>query len=198
MLIIYYTNPICEGSMSLEHAILGFLNYSPTSGYDLKKTFDNSVQHFWPADQSQIYRTLTRLTEHGWAEMEVIEQPERPNRKVYHITNDGRAELLRWLAEPAPEQASRSAILVQVFFFGQMTDEFILEKFKTYAQTIRAVLQMYEQLSGTLSANMPNNCLPREQFFWMSTLDLGLRTMQVSLDWAEEMIEQLKKGNVPQ
>jgi hypothetical protein len=44
--------------MSLEFAILGFLNYQPYSGYDLKKIFDTSVRHFWPADQSQIYRTL--------------------------------------------------------------------------------------------------------------------------------------------
>ena len=56
--------------MSLEHAILGFLNYKPLSGYDLKKIFDTSVRHFWAADQSQIYRTLNRLTERGWAEME--------------------------------------------------------------------------------------------------------------------------------
>ena len=42
--------------MSLEYAILGFLCYKPLSGYDLKKIFDNSVQHFWPADQGQIYR----------------------------------------------------------------------------------------------------------------------------------------------
>ena len=48
--------------MSLEFAILGFLNYHPYSGYDLKKIFDTSVSHFWPADQSQIYRTLSRLT----------------------------------------------------------------------------------------------------------------------------------------
>ena len=53
--------------MSLEYAILGFLNYQPFSGYDLKKLFDTSVRHFWPADQSQIYRTLARLTEQGLA-----------------------------------------------------------------------------------------------------------------------------------
>ena len=44
--------------MSLDHAILGFLNYRRYSGYDLKKIFDKSVRHFWPADQSQIYLTL--------------------------------------------------------------------------------------------------------------------------------------------
>jgi DNA-binding PadR family transcriptional regulator len=32
--------------------------------------------------------------------MEMIEQAERPDRKLYHITNAGRQELIGWLAEP--------------------------------------------------------------------------------------------------
>jgi PadR family transcriptional regulator, regulatory protein AphA len=44
--------------MSFKYAILGFLSFAPFSGYDLKKAFDRSVQHFWPANQSQTYRTL--------------------------------------------------------------------------------------------------------------------------------------------
>src|SRR5579875_1236367 len=44
--------------MSLTHAILGFLNRQPMTGYDLKtQCFDISVAYFWPADQAQIYRT---------------------------------------------------------------------------------------------------------------------------------------------
>ena len=79
--------------MSLEHAILGFLNYRPFSGYDLKKVFDSSVRHFWAADQSQIYRTLARMAKKGFAEQEIIEQTDRPTRKLYHITAEGRTEL---------------------------------------------------------------------------------------------------------
>ena len=75
--------------MSLEYAILGFLNYHPYSGYDLKKVFDNLVRHFWPADQSQIYRTLSNLIQTWLGEMEVIEQNDRPDRKVYSITETG-------------------------------------------------------------------------------------------------------------
>ncbi|MCE1255059.1 MAG: PadR family transcriptional regulator, partial [Anaerolineae bacterium] len=59
--------------MSLEYAILGFLQYQPLSGYDLKKIFDQTVSHFWPATQSQIYRTLDRLLDNKWVIQEVIE-----------------------------------------------------------------------------------------------------------------------------
>ena len=48
--------------MSLEHAILGFLNARARSGYDLKtRCFDVEAKAFWSADQAQIYRTLERL-----------------------------------------------------------------------------------------------------------------------------------------
>ena len=58
--------------MSLKHAILGFLSFKPLSGYDLKKAFDNAVRHGGPANQSQIYRTLTQMTKEGLLEKEVI------------------------------------------------------------------------------------------------------------------------------
>jgi hypothetical protein len=32
----------------------------------------------------------------------------------------------------------------------------------------------------------------------MSTLDLGIRTARAHLEWAENVIVQLKNGNVPQ
>ena len=99
--------------MTIQYAILGLLSWRPLSGYDLKKIFDTSVRHFWPADQAQIYRTLSRLAEKGWAEMEVIEQSDRPDRKLYHITEAGRAELHAWLLTPLPFGDNRSAPMIQ-------------------------------------------------------------------------------------
>ena len=51
--------------MPLSHAILGFLDYQPMSGYDLKKYFDQSVAHFWSATQSHIYKALENLENEG-------------------------------------------------------------------------------------------------------------------------------------
>ena len=106
--------------MSIDYAILGFLNYHPYSGYDLKKVFDTSVAHFWSADQSQIYRTLSRLMKQGFVEMEKVEQDDRPDRKVYHITETGHNALVNWLAGPAPYSGMHSGPMVQVFFMGQL------------------------------------------------------------------------------
>ena len=184
--------------MSLEFAILGFLNYHPYTGYDLKKIFDTSVRHFWPADQSQIYRTLTRLTENGWAEMEKIPQDDRPDRKVYHITDAGRAELRNWLAGPPAMGEPRSAPLIQVFFAGQLSNEEVLEKFEGFAAIMRAILAQYDQVPAQLGSFQQEITSPREHFFWMLTLDNGIRSMRANLEWADNVIEQIKNSQVPE
>jgi len=184
--------------MSLDFAILGFLNYHPYSGYDLKKIFDTSVQHFWPADQSQIYRTLNRLTKQSFASMEKVTQEDRPDRKVYHISETGRAELLKWLAGPPPLDEPRSAPLIQVFFSGQLPDEEILAKFEGYAAIMRAMLAQYEQVPAQIGPYQKEITSPREHFFWLLTLDNGIRMMRANLEWVENIITQIKNGQVPE
>ena len=183
--------------MSLDFAILGFLNYHPYTGYDLKKIFDTSIRHFWPADQSQIYRTLARLTGQGFAEMEKISQADRPDRKVYSITDAGRVALMKWLSGPPPQGDSHNAPLIQVFFAGQLTDEEILAKFEDFTATIRTILGQYEQIPDLIIPYQQEISSPREHFFWLLTLDNGIRSMRASLAWAENVIDQLKNGNVP-
>jgi PadR family transcriptional regulator AphA len=183
--------------MSLEYAILGFLNYHPYSGYDLKKIFDTSVRHFWQADQSQIYRTLSRLTKHGYVEMEKVLQEDRPDRKVYHITQVGRAELIKWLSSPPPLGESRSGPLVQVFFAGQLSDKDVLDKFEEFAAIMRMVLAQYDQIPDMISPYQREINSPRENFFWMLTLENGIRNMRANLEWAESVIERVKNGQVP-
>jgi len=113
--------------MSLEHAILGFLNYEPMTGYDIKKIIDLSVSHFWPAVQSQIYRSLGKMETDGWLAVETISQDPKPPRKVYRLTESGRSELFRWLNQPQPLYETRLAWLIQVFFGGELTDDQVIK-----------------------------------------------------------------------
>jgi DNA-binding PadR family transcriptional regulator len=184
--------------MSLKHAILGFLNYEPSTGYDLKASFDNSVRHFWPADQAQIYRTLAELTKEGLATMETIPQEDRPNKKVYQITEAGRVELRGWLDSPLTHQDHRSAELIQVFFAGQLSDEEVLAMFERTAQQYRAVLAVYDKIPEQITDYVEMVDSPRETFFWLLTLENGIRALQSQLDWVESVIERLENKQVPQ
>jgi PadR family transcriptional regulator AphA len=183
--------------MSLEHAILGFLNYGPFSGYDLKKVFDVSVQHFWPADQSQIYRTLTRLEEQGWAEMEVVEQEDRPDRKVYRITDAGKEELRHWLTTPLQPKDIREPGLIQVFFAGQLDDEEILEMFERIAGKLRELLARYDRVPEESDRYVETVGSPREVFFWILTLECGVSAARAQLKWVESVIRRIQNKEHP-
>ncbi len=181
----------------LEYAILGFLNYRPHSGYDLKKHFDHTISHFWSAEQSQIYRTLGTMAGAGWVEMEVIDQSDRPDRKVYSITETGRGALRGWLTEPIPSQKARVASLVQVFFAGQLSDLELLAKFEEAAAATRLKLALFEQLPKTEFDYLEGISSPREIYFWISTYRLGLRSMHSYLEWLEEIIADIKEKRIP-
>jgi DNA-binding PadR family transcriptional regulator len=130
--------------------------------------------------------------------MEKVPQEDRPDRKVYSITDAGRAELLRWISGPPPMGEPRSAPLIQVFFAGQLSDAEVLEKFEGYAAVMRSILGLYDQVPGQLGPFQQEITSPREHFFWMLTLENGVANMRANLAWAESVIERIKKGKVPQ
>jgi len=183
--------------MSLRHAILGFLNYMPLTGYELKAALDASVHHFWPADQSQIYRTLASLAEEGLAQMDLVEQESRPDRKVYHITEEGKEELRRWLSLRLPAQQSRSAQLVQIFFAGQLSDEQILAGLEDTRQRLRSRLEEYARVPERAQVYVDRVSSARETFFWRLTLECGIRTQQAQLEWIDSVIERLEQKQHP-
>jgi DNA-binding PadR family transcriptional regulator len=183
--------------MSLKHAILGFLQYKSFSGYDLKKAFDTSVNHFWPADQSQIYRTLSQMADEGWVEMQVVAQEDRPDRKEYSITAAGREELHRWLRTPVPHEGHRMAALIQVFFAGQLPDEEIVPIFERAAAELRDALAQYEAIPGQIDEYIAMVDSPREVFFWMLTLECGVQMAEAQLNWLESVIERLQNKQHP-
>lgn len=184
--------------MSLEFAILGFLTYQPMTGYELKNMFDTSVRHFWYADQSQIYRTLARLTQEGLTEMERVEQVDRPDKKVYHITPAGCEAFQKWLVGPFPMQEAKSGPLVQVFFSGKLSDEEVLARFQMAAEIFRSMLDRYNQIPNSIEALTQKVPSSREYYFWMLTLDLGRRSMQANLEWAESVIAAVQNKQIPQ
>jgi DNA-binding PadR family transcriptional regulator len=184
--------------MHLEHAILGFLNYVPFTGYDLKRSFESSVRHFWPADQSQIYKTLRRLAEQGFVTHEVVQQEGRPNRKVYRITEAGRKELRAWIGRtPDPEEV-RSPFLIQVFFAGLLNDDEIIAMLEAKAQQLRELLDRYRSIADAPLEDEGQEAPPRERFFWYLTLDNGLSNKQAELDWIEDAMERIRNKEYEQ
>ncbi|MBL8164790.1 MAG: PadR family transcriptional regulator [Anaerolineae bacterium] len=165
--------------MSLPHAILGLLTHTPMTGYDLKnRAFDSTIAHFWQADQAQIYRTLSSMAESGWVQSTLEIQEEHPNRKVYHITEAGRAELLRWLHGEQSLPVHREPFLVQMFFGDQLENATMLERIEQQRAAHQSKLERYLQIGLP-----PLGQGDRRETYWRLTLEMGIAMERMYLDW---------------
>ncbi|WP_280490836.1 PadR family transcriptional regulator [Nocardia asiatica] len=100
--------------MALEHALLVSLSERAGSGYELARRFDKSIGYFWSATHQQIYRVLKRMEESGWVDGETVTQEGRPDKNVYSVSEAGRAELARWIAEPSDSDMPRNELGVKI------------------------------------------------------------------------------------
>jgi PadR family transcriptional regulator, regulatory protein AphA len=178
--------------MPLEHAILAFIEFEPMSGYDLKKFFDVSVAHFWSATQSHIYKSLEGLEKKGWAEAHTIQQDGKPNRKVFQITDAGRAELRRWLVTPLPMEPVRDACLIQIFFSHFSTNEEIAALFETRMKEIREQIHTLKTVAQVaIDENAKQIGIERARQLWQITLDYGIDYYEFELAWHKKTLETI-------
>jgi DNA-binding PadR family transcriptional regulator len=77
------------------------LAQGPQHGYELKAAFEADLSPDSPLNFGQVYTTLERLERDGLAAHHVVAQHERPDKKVYRLTDAGRVELQRWLETPS-------------------------------------------------------------------------------------------------
>ena len=181
--------------MPLEHAILAFLDFGPQTGYDLKKGFDRSVSHFWSTTQSHIYKALEKLEEQGFTESKIIPQEGKPNRKEYHITKAGRAELKNWLSTPLPLSPVREAWMIQLFFSHPLSNEEIAQLVETrkteVANAIEALGQAQAQIEGQKKEGPPG--MERMVALWQLTLDYGSEYYKAEHAWLEKTLKRVPK-----
>lgn len=121
---------------TLRYIMLGLLRIRPMSGYDIKQTFERAIASYWNAGNSQIYTTLKNLNKAGLIDAEVVVQTSRPNRKVYHLTTSGEAELTHWLQDSVPERFTKDEYLTKIFFCGEESDTVALMHLKEHRESL--------------------------------------------------------------
>lgn len=180
--------------MSLKHTILGFLSFKPLSGYDLKKAFDRSVRHFWPADQSQIYRTLKQLHKAELISMEIIPRDERLDVKVYAITEAGQVELNQWLSTPLPPSDIREPFLIQIYFAFMLKDDQAAHLVQTEIDRIDELMPIYRTIYQTTTNQDVSDEMKRPLFYSTLTLEYGIKANQWYRQWLQSIKDRIDAG----
>ena len=97
--------------MSFRYFVLGLLAQQPMSGYDFKSYLGSLDWLVRSPSFGSVYSNLHALLEDGLVEVEVIQNEDRPTRKVYSITEAGTRVLQEWVSEPLDSSGSLKAFL---------------------------------------------------------------------------------------
>lgn len=180
--------------MSLKHALLGLLAFEPMTGYELKQFFDSSVQHFWNAELSQIYPTLKSLEDAGFVDKHVEVQDNRPNRKVYELTEPGREEFLRWVRLPQPPADMRDPFMIKIFCGTEVPIEDVLVLMRRQMEEHQKVLAFSETiLRDRIQLATDEHFSRKHALFWTLTLEMATAYRRTYIEWCEKSMKLLEE-----
>lgn len=179
----------------LKHGILGLLNYHDMTGYEIMEVFRDSLSFFWNARTSQIYRELQTLEKKAWVCGRTVLQQGKPDKKVYTITGEGKAELIRWLADGDPGLSPRTPVLMKVFFLGERSREENICYFRQLIAACEMFLAGLEPIPEYIEAYSHYLEDQDKALYWQMTVEYGRRNMRMHIDWAKSCIERLEEKN---
>ena len=131
---------------TLGYAILGLLSREDLSGYDLTQRMAGRVGYFWSARHSQIYPELARLEEGGYVTHSVVEQAERPDKKVYRITAKGLEDLKQWVTQAPVPRPTRDELTLKTYSVWLADKEKAVRLFREEGLRHEEQLAHYEEL----------------------------------------------------
>jgi len=163
--------------MDVKTLCLGVLTLRDMTGYEIKKHFEESFAHFFVAGYGSIYPALSDLTRTGMVSCQDVAQAKRPDKKVYSITEAGRAQLAEALADTPPRHKVRSEFLVLVYFAHLMSRERLAEVLDERVRDIDGMLTCIDNAFADEGQRSPSHDL---------VAGLGHVTLEAQRDYIRE------------
>ncbi|HEY7454211.1 MAG TPA: PadR family transcriptional regulator [Thermoleophilaceae bacterium] len=158
------------------YIVLGLLEFGGESTpYGLKQLMAGTVGHFWTLQHAQLYTEPERLAAAGYL-TETREQTGR-RRRLYAITEDGRAALAAWRDDPATGRAELREPALLKLFFGADSKRLAAAQLPAH----RAKLEEYEAIRAGMPADVPPG--PRQ------ALEVGIRYEREFIDFWEGLAD---------
>ncbi|UZE96515.1 PadR family transcriptional regulator [Alkalimarinus alittae] len=176
--------------MSLKHAILVLLETQPSSGYELVKHFKQSLGYFWNAKHQQVYQQLKKLTEDKQVTFQAHFQDDKPDKKVYQITDLGRETLRRWINQPVKPNKINDALLVKLYGGHLASKEDLLAELESHIDSHQKTLDNLISIENTY-LTMGDEQKAHYLLPYM-TLRRGIIGERAWLEWAEEVMQTLR------
>lgn len=182
--------------MSLKYAVLAALLEGEASGYELSKVFDVSLANFWPATPQQLYRELERLAQDGLVEARTVQQERRPTKRMFTLTEAGRAQLAAFAAQPPRRPtAVRDELLIKIQAMDGGDPEVTRALIEERRGWARGKLDRYERVrERLLDGRSEEEYLgTAERIGPYLTLMAGIGFEEENLRWCDRVLGVLKQ-----
>lgn len=178
---------------TLSYGLLGLLARRSCTGYDLML----QLQTFWQAKHSQIYPLLAKLEQEGYVQFTRVEQSDKPDKKIYSITDKGRAMLKEWLTEPALAPATRDELYLKSYCLWLTDTDHARSLFVQRVQYYEESLYKFErQLTVLLAAHGREIEDIRSPYFGdYILLHKGIRSAKENIEWCKWVLQSLNRKN---
>jgi DNA-binding PadR family transcriptional regulator len=136
-------------------AVLGLLSFErELTGYDIKQWADSILRFFyWSPATSQIYAELRRLEELGLVVSHVVARDDVRGKRVYAITEAGRAALERWQVETDPEPTVlKHGLLLRLWLGHLAPPERLRQQIEAHQTVLRTELDAARRSAETAAA----------------------------------------------
>ncbi|MCM2423780.1 PadR family transcriptional regulator [Streptomyces sp. SID13666] len=164
--------------------LLALLAAGPAHGYELKQGLEKLFGAAYPQPNiGQIYVTLGRLEKAGLIAGEDIVQPDRPNKRIYELTEAGRESVDAWFEEPSPTPRVRDDFFMKLALAprtGRADQVTLINKQR------RHYLNLMRALSKLAAGEDQDNRIAQ------LLIEGASLHLQADLDWLERCQEELE------
>lgn len=162
--------------LPVEYILLGFLMAEATHGYALHRRAEEELGRVWRVGLSNLYAALSRLEESGAVEFTLSPQEDRPDRKIYRITPQGRERFLTWVQEPIPSMRDMRVIFpAKLYFFHCLGLEGVKDLISAQEDVCRDRLAQLNASAERYPADHFNQLV----------FDFRRRQLEAILDWLQ-------------
>lgn len=181
----------------LEYKLMGLLSRQPMSGYDLTRILKQRFTPFGSISHTQIYPALASLEKQGIVRFQIVEQQSgRPNKKVYDLTDEGRAALQEWVESPTPLTIQKDEFFLKAYSLWLANPERMIERFREQANLHQEQLEHYQQ--ALQSQRVASHAGPDDVN--VDELSAGLYRYVIGyeqnyLAWCQDMLQYLQERN---
>jgi DNA-binding PadR family transcriptional regulator len=182
--------------VDLEFALLGLIRlHQGVTGYELNRIIKESTGYLLSASLSHIYPTLRKLHQRGLVSYSDIPMKNRPNKKIYMITDAGDRELQVWLEAPVESGLDFKAFVLKMAFSPLMRKQTILQHIDreiTYRERLRQQREPGIQVEVDYLDKQRFN-RPRAEILWAGLYQVQFQTEALRVAWLKEWRQALEK-----